>query len=687
MANTFTIQATVTRVVYPRESDAQTVSAKPQFTVMLTSCGKCVGMLPFRPAVGSRLSLTGSYEAWHGERNFRFVRATQDIPRDPKALLQYVCRIGHGLGEKTADKVWSLYGSEWQSHISEFSPSMNLAFTRTLNALGANKSKTDLAVYCLKIGFGPSVAEKAWAAWKDGAMSAINANPYCVASLPGCGFKTADAVREHFNINKSDARRALAAIDYAVSSAMDASGDSIVSRDSVYDEIKSLDVDRAVASAAMAKLVASGRIVFPTMDTVTTSRVVKEEGDLARYIVTHNTISAEVPALPWPDGFTPDECQVKAVESAISRIGLTVINGGAGTGKTTIISTLAKALESIGCAVDLCAFAGKAAARLREATGHSASTIHSMLGYTGEGVGFRAGNLHGRTVIVDEASMVPSSLLYEITKRDPERLVLVGDQAQLQPVGIGSPFHDVIDTMSGLVNTLDTCHRNKEAVFASANLIRNGAVPQSAESKSEKFEVVRLRGPESAHEWIVERVKSGEIDFDQDLVLAPRNGEGEDPAPCTVKSVNESVQEIVNPHEDGRRFKIGDRVMCTKNFSNLDIWNGTCGSISRINTDGIPFFAPDDGGEVRLAEKENRDAMTQAYCLTVHKSQGSQYRDVYVCVLRRDAAVLLDNSMLYTAVTRARRACYILCDDRIDRVVGTVNRRRTYLQKLLKGEL
>ena len=685
MANTITIKATVSRVVYPRESEC-VESSKPQFTVILTNYGKCVGMLSFRPAEGSSLNLTGSYEAWHGERNFRFVRATQDIPQDPKALLQYVCRIGRGLGDKTAEKVWNQYGADWRSHVEEFSPAMSQSFVRTLNALGANKAKTDLSVFCLKIGCGPAVAEKAWDAWRESAMATINANPYSIASLPGCGFKTADAVGEHFGIGKSDIRRALAAIDYSVSNAMESSGDSIVSRDAVYDAIRDLGVDRSVASAAMAKLVSSGRIVFPTMDTVTTSRVVKEEGDFARYIVTHRTLSTDIPKLEWPNGFKPDKCQVEAVENAMSHMGLTIINGGAGTGKTTIIRTLARTLESIGCSVELCAFAGKAAARLREATGHSASTIHSMLGWMGES--FRQGNLHGVTVIVDEASMVPSSLLYEITKRDPERLILVGDQAQLQPVGVGSPFHDAIDAMKSVVTTLDTFHRNKEAVFSSANMIRNGIVPQSEETGAEKFEVRRFRGPDQIHEWIEARVRSGEVDFDQDIILSPRNGEGEEPAPCTVKSINSTVQDIVNPHERGVAFKVGDRVMCTKNFPVLDIWNGTCGTITRIDIDGVPYMLPDDSdSEVKLSSKETRGAIVQAYCLTVHKSQGSQYRDVYVCVLRRDAAVLLDNSMLYTAVTRARRACHILCDDRIDRVVGTISRRTTYLRKLLKAEL
>lgn len=688
MAIVQTVKATVSRVIYPREDAEKSVTnGKAVFTVMLTDIGKAVGMLPFRPAPGVRLSLTGSWEAWHGERNFKFSRCTQDIPQDPHALLEYVCSVGKGLGPKTAEKVWAAHGEKWQENIDACAPATAAALRRTLDVLGANRARLDLAVYCLKIGFSPSVARKAWEAWKDNALATISANPYLVASLPGCGFKAADKAREHFGIGLEDPRRAIAAVDYAVSTAMEQSGDSIVQREAVYNMMRELDVPRAVASLALAKLVATKRVVFVGLDALTSSSVVRDEGETAAYIAgAHGKDDLPV-YIKWPDGFIPDGSQEEAVRKVCARMGLSVINGGAGTGKTTIIRAIASALTDMGERVELCAFAGKAAARLREATGFETSTIHSMLGWIGEGAGFRAGSLRGETVIVDEASMVPSSLLYEIAKRSPRRLVLVGDQAQLQPVGIGSPFHDTVDALPSLTSTLDVCHRNKEAVFAAAGAIRNGDIPQSQKTRTEEFAVSRMGNAETIHAAILDMVRDNEIDFTQDLVLSPRNGEGDDPSPCTVNALNRDIQAIVNPHQEHEPFRIGDRVMCTHNFPPLNIWNGTTGWITRIDTDGVPWMLPDNGKEVRLGEREQRAAIVPAYCLTVHKSQGSQYRDVYVCCLRRDAAVLLDRSMLYTAVTRARRKCVILCDDGITRIVSAVHRRKTYLQHLFKGDI
>lgn len=669
---------TVTRVLFPREEFAD---GRRRFVVMLTNMGKAKGELPFYPHHGTRLVLSGRDEVYHGERVFRFDRAEQDVPVDPRALLDYAAKLSKGVGPRTAEKVWEQYGADWQKHLEEMPPSVSIPLGKTVSVLFSNRRRLDLTMFCIQNGGTPSIAEKAWGAWGESAIAVITDNPWALARLDGIGFKTADAIAEKLGANKAGQRRAIAAIDFIVSDMMSSSGDSIVRRDDVYRSIQEFGVSREAASISIAKLVRDGRIQFVGMDSVTTSKVVDEEGDIVRYACDSQSTFSRDFSVCWPEGFVADESQRTAVVNAISRTGLTVINGGAGAGKTTIIKAIAETIERHGGRVDLCAFAGKAAARLREATGHSASTIHSLLGWTGDGRGFTAGDLRGRTVIVDEASMVPSSLLCEITRRDPIRLVLVGDQAQLQPVGIGAPFHDVIDIMPDVVNTLTTCYRNREAVFANAIRIRNGLPPDNSETRAERFQVVDVSSPEEAHEFIAKRVNGGDIDFSQDIVLAPRNGEGEDPAPCTVKSLNETIQSIVNPHKANERFLIGDRVMCVKNFPKDDMWNGTTGTVSRVDTDGRPFFAKDDGGdEVLLSQKEQVANIVPAYCLTVHKSQGSQYRDVYIVVLKRDGAVLMDRSMLYTAVTRARHACYIVCDDGTDRVVNMMRRRNTYLK-------
>ncbi len=368
-----------------------------------------------------------------------------------------------------------------------------------------------------------------------------------------------------------------------------------------------------------------------------------------------------------------DQSQIEAVEQATKRR-FSIINGGAGCGKTTIIREISGRLERKGESVALCAFAGKAAARLKEATERPACTIHSMLGY--DGTNFREPPFPERTVIVDESSMVNSCLLAEIVRRQPRRLILVGDQAQLAPVGPGQPFHDIIHFIPDTVCTLTTCYRNSEAVFKAATAIRNGRMPLLHDrSENESWDVYNTGEAQQTQQVILDWIRKGIFDFRQDIILVPKNGErsketGEIP-PCTVERLNEEIVKIVNPRSSGetRKFLPGDRVINTKNNPDKDIWNGTTGTVHAIDEDGkmwleldIPIPDPDrvDGTKDRvLLNKQEQEKLHHAYALTVHKSQGSQYQKVLFVCLKRDAHNL-DRSLVYTAVTRTKQACYVV---------------------------
>lgn len=369
-----------------------------------------------------------------------------------------------------------------------------------------------------------------------------------------------------------------------------------------------------------------------------------------------------------------DESQQDAVDFAINNK-FSIINGGAGTGKTTIIRHIADTLEAHGATVYLCAFAGKAAARLREATGHSASTIHRMLDYRGD-AGFMCKTLRGKTVIMDESSMVSSDLLAEVVSCTPDRLILVGDQAQLPPVGCGQPFHDIVHCVPSVVRTLTTCYRNSEAIFKASGLIRAGQMPAFREQTENEFwEISQTGGPEATHQAILDIVKNGEVDFMQDIILCCRNGESTEHS-CSVEAMNHDIKAIVNPSKGDKRIEDGDRVICTKNCPDLDVWNGTTGTVKTFDYDGgmwvtldCPAVRTGSSGETIyvddvLIPRKQVIEWQLAYALTTHKSQGSQYRKVYFVCLHRDVATLLDRAMLYTAVTRARVECHVMGESR-----------------------
>lgn len=359
-----------------------------------------------------------------------------------------------------------------------------------------------------------------------------------------------------------------------------------------------------------------------------------------------------------------DAKQQQAIEQS-RRIGYTLVTGGAGTGKTTVIRDIAERLEADGEKVEICAFAGKAAARIKEATGHDASTIHRMLGW--RGVKFSRGYLDRISVICDESSMVPSPLLAEICKRNPERIILVGDEAQLPPVGVGQPFFDLIKLYPERVVRLDICHRATEAIHQAANLVRAGQMPpMSASSPNENWEIENTGDAERTQAYLLELVKAKTLDYSQDIIIAPRNGDNAE-EPCCVNSLNHLIASIVNPRRDERKIQPGDRVICTKNCPELDIWNGTTGTATAIDASGRLHFQPDYPVSSRDGKTTDVDVPSDvarnfelAYALTIHKAQGSQYRRVIVVCLMRDAAVMLSRPMLYTAATRARQTCQIV---------------------------
>lgn len=353
--------------------------------------------------------------------------------------------------------------------------------------------------------------------------------------------------------------------------------------------------------------------------------------------------------------------QEKAIDIATSSK-ISWISGGAGCGKTTIVKEIAdKVKEPV-----LVAPTGKAAARLREASGLPTSTIHSRLQFIGDA--FLGGNLSGQNWIIDESSMVDSRLMYEIVKREPESITLVGDFAQLQPVGPGAPFFDIVKHYPELGQDLKICYRNKESIFQAAMEVRRGEMPgKSYESLGEIWEISPIKNAEDAHNLILGMVRQGKLDFEQDIIICCRNGEGDNPAPCTVRSLNRDIADIILPRGEKEKWKVGDRIICRKNFSSKDIWNGTTGTITAVTYDkkglyvrgDIPFMTSKGPQEEVLWEGEVLKESQLAYAITSHRSQGSQYRKI-VFVINNNDFIMLSRSLIYTAITRAQKECHVI---------------------------
>ena len=354
-----------------------------------------------------------------------------------------------------------------------------------------------------------------------------------------------------------------------------------------------------------------------------------------------------------------NEEQKKAVSKSVE-LKNSMIIGSAGTGKTTIIKSILEQFS--GFKACLCAPTGKAAARIKEKTGKFAQTIHRLLGLGEDGVTFHHVDLSDAIVVCDEASMIDSFLMAKLVAANPMKLILIGDNAQLLPVGAGCPFSDLINIFPNLATKLTYCYRNKASVHKASAQIRKGEFPTDGMDDGEIFRF-KQSASEAAQNEIIEMYKNGEMDPTKDIVLAAKYGD--EGTPCGIDSLNEEIKNIVNPHNDSRQWKIGDRVLNCKNFGPQDWWNGDMGTITAVDTAGICVnVTPDrqrEDGDIYISEKKMLKQLKYAWALSVHKSQGSQWRKV-VFAVPREHVFMISRSLLYTGVTRAKKECLVIGD-------------------------
>lgn len=698
-----TLDVVVNRVCFPREG----ATGDSRWHILATDKGTAKGEMSWRPSEGERLTLSGCWSVYLGSREFKFTIALPNIPVDQRDALHYAAERTLGIGPALEQAIWDARGGHWQEigpgEVKRLDGELYLRFRETIDALCRESEKSTAIAWLIGRGATVALACAAWDAWGLQTMGVVQADPYRLDELPGYGFGFVDkGIRRVFEIGDADPRRIRAAIRYAMGQFAD-DGHTAVSWESLRDRAN--EVLGGIWSQSLADHV---RAMFDdgTLRPWTASRRVSlgRDAEAAEDIWRLASTKAAAPGTPF-DAPPPipsvspgpntsrlqdlDESQLTAIAFACSAP-LAIVTGGAGTGKTTIIRAIAAQVKS----PLLCAFSGKAAARMREATGIDAATIHRMLGYNG--VRFNVQTLAGKTVIIDEASMLDEALLSEIVRRQPAGLILVGDESQLPPVGRGQPFHDLIRLRPDRVCRLTKCYRQTSVLYQAATLVRAGQMPPlHLQSAAERWDIRATGDAGPTEDAILAMGAAGDIDFERDLIITPRNGEGDDAAPATVKSLNTKLREVVNSRHGENRIDLGDRVICTKNLPDLDCWNGTTGTVSAVDDANqiwvrldIPATGPtgEPVSEV-LFNREVKKHLQLAYALTVHKSQGSQYRNIIVVCLSRDGWGLLDRALLYTAVTRAEAACTVVGQPRaFQDALARVGTRITALQEIAAAE-
>lgn len=684
-----------------------------------------VGCLPYI-APGEMLSAEGAWmtHAQHG-RQFKIEQCSRLLPTSAEAIYEYLAGgTVRGIGPATAALIVDRFGDK-ALDVLEMQPE-KLAEIKGISSSKAKDISAGfkkqagvrrLTEFLCSYGIQPVFALRMFKFYGNSAIEVVHENPYILASSHiGASFAEADSLALALGLDGDSLNRVCAAVVFELVH-NSGNGHCFIPRGKLTMATSQLiGVAHEIVEDAVDKLAETGEIVCCTVagldacylaplyeaETYTANRIKSMCRAKAERKVDITSIVLRLEAANYIE-YAPMQREAIAL-AAQNR--MLVITGGPGTGKTTILKAVLALYDELELETYLAAPTGRAAKRMSELCGTEASTIHRMLGAKmsedGETVVFgkdEEDKLACDALIIDECSMVDITLMHAILKAlKPDcRILLVGDADQLPSVGPGNVFSDII--RSGVVPTvhLTEIFRQKadSRIVRNAHMIDRGEHPDFNENSGDFFRLRRMQGG-SCVDTIVELCKKRlpenmKIPSNQIQVLSPsRKGE------TGTVNLNKCLQAALNPPDEGKKeklfgetvFRVGDRVIQIKNNydiawkdklgkSGMGIYNGDIGTIVEIDTVS-EYLKVDYDDRTALYGFEMLNELEHAWALTVHKSQGSEYRAV-ILSLNPVAQLLLTRSVLYTAVTRAKELLIMVGDDNVaHRMIDNHKQSRRY---------
>lgn len=684
-----------------------------------------VGCLPYI-APGEMISAEGSWvtHAQHG-RQFKIEQSNRLLPTSADGIYEYLAgSTVKGIGPATAALIVDRF-KEKSLDILEMHPEklaeikgISLAKAKDLSAsfkkqAGVRRLTEFLCAYNIQ----PLVALKLYRAYGSAALETVHENPYIIsASHIGASFAEADNLALELGVEGDSMNRISAAVLFELQH-NSGNGHCFIPRDKLIAATSQLiSVPPDLVSEAIDSLSENGGIVCDTVanlnvcylaelfdaETYTADRLKSMIGLKTKSSANVEKLISKLENM-YDISYAP--LQKQSIELALNNR-ILVITGGPGTGKTTILKGILSLYDELELETLLAAPTGRAAKRMSELTCREASTIHRLLGAkmseNGESVVFskhEGDPLNCDALVLDECSMVDITLMCSLLKalKPGCRLVLVGDADQLPSVGPGNVFSDIIRSQTVPTVRLTEIFRQKgdSRIVRNAHMINRGEHPDFEANTGDFFRLRRLNGG-TAVETIVElcarrlpdnmNIPSASIQ-----VLSPtRKGE------TGTVNLNKRLQAVLNPPSESKKeklfgevvFRVGDRVIQTKNnydtiwktkggVSGAGVYNGDIGTIAQIDpiTETLTVDFED---KLATYSFEMLNELEHAWALTVHKSQGSEYRAV-VLALSGDVQMLLTRGVLYTAVTRAKELLIMVGDDNIaHRMIDNNKQSRRY---------
>ncbi|GJD91593.1 ATP-dependent RecD-like DNA helicase [Methylobacterium hispanicum] len=655
-----------------------------------------------RPKAKEQVLLQGKWGTYKGQKTFRAAVMTPVLPKGAKGIVGWLRQSSvKGVGHATANKLAEAFGDDLENVVGD-AEALAKAIPREkavaiAEAWASNAGQAELVAWLGRFGLGPLTTKKIIKQFGARSKQIIEENPWVLAeTIEGIAFRSADEVAHSAGHKLADPKRIRGALRFFLDTRTREGGhcglppSTLVA--TVADEIG------VAAAAVRAELdeVADGRT--HALDAVTNLvypiPLLRDERDIADRIL---TLMAEAkPAAETREeaarivdgaaaelGFVLDESQRQAAVAAVSE-GICILTGGPGTGKTTTVRVILKALQSVERKVAIAGPTGRSAKRAADVTGAKTSTLHRMLEWEAAAGGFTRNQrrpLQEDHLIVDEFSMVDTRLAAAFFQAvaPGSAITIVGDVDQLPSVGPGQILRDLIASGSVPVCRLSVVHRQKDGndIVAAAHNINAGALP-AVSAAADGFGFTEAYGAGGIADHLVRMVTRDlperGIDVSRDVQILAGMRQGE----IGVTKLNEILKATLNPAaEDGRSarlghrlFTAGDRVMQMRNNYEKKVFNGEVGQIcwvgevKRGEKDMVPAIRVEYPGDQVVYTAEDADDIDYAWATTVHKSQGCEF-PVVLFVMPSSHQSILSRNLLYTAVTRAKQECHLVGDGRV----------------------
>jgi len=688
--------------------------------------------------VGESLEVEGefTYDNKYGEQ----LNATSYQKKLPSSIAEIQRYLASGIistiGTKNASYIVEQFGKE----------SLNIVFDETdrlIEVRGIGKKSIEkikksveelrfsknILFHLSGLGISLSLSKKIYNVFRENTLEVINENPYkLIKNIKGIGFLKADEIALKNNLDKNSPYRIESAILYVLNQKAINFGHVYYPKEKLTDEVsKLIGVETELIEPVYMNLLLSSDIVidnsFEESNIYLDYLYVSESyiaSKLAKMALNEDfkilfDIDKEIKKSIKSLSIQLSKIQIDAIKSCFEE-NISIITGGPGTGKTTIINTISKIYLDNGYNISLCAPTGRAAKRIEETTGIEAKTIHRMLGYipsSYDDIGHFEYNednsLDTDVIIIDEMSMVDVVLFEKLLRgiKDNTRLIIVGDVDQLPSVGAGNVLRDLINSEKIKYTKLVDIFRQSESsnIIVNAHKINNGQEPTLNEKNSDFF-FLKTETPAITRNVVVDLISKRlpnayGYDFSKDIQILTQSRKGI----CGVFELNRLLQDILNPKNEttdeilvgNKLFRVNDKVMQTKNNYNLSffdsdgeenfgVYNGDMGHIIFIDKSSNKLTVEMDDKRLIDYTLEDLDNLELAYAITIHKSQGSEFKSVIIPMF--DGYRLLQTrNLLYTAITRAKENIVLVGDKNIMNNMirnNTINSRYSNLENRIK---